>query len=54
METTKEKTKVAEEVRPEVKKLDFLHCPGCGAELLEDERNSTSVAYCRKCIWRNA
>ena len=35
-------------------KPDLLHCPGCGAELLEDERNGKSVAYCRACIWRNA
>jgi hypothetical protein len=35
-------------------KPDLLHCPGCGAELLEDERNTKSPAFCRECIWRNA
>jgi len=35
-------------------KPDLLHCPGCGAELLEDERNGKNVAYCRACIWENA
>ena len=35
-------------------KADLLHCPGCGAELLEDERNLKGPAYCRKCIWKEA
>ena len=35
-------------------KIDLLHCPGCGVELLDDERNSKSAAYCRACIWRKA
>ena len=33
---------------------DLLHCPRCGSELLEDERNSKSPAHCRQCVWRNA
>jgi len=32
----------------------FDHCPGWGSLLLEDEKSSTSVAYCRKCIWEKA
>ena len=39
---------------PPKPKPDLLHCPRCGVELLEDERNGKSVAYCRACIWRNA
>ena len=35
-------------------KADLLHCPGCGTELLEDERNLKGPAYCRKCIWKDA
>ena len=35
-------------------KVDLLHCPGCGTELLEDERNLKGPAYCRKCIWKDA
>jgi len=39
---------------PPKPKPDLLHCPRCGVELLEDERNGKSVAHCRKCIWENA
>ena len=33
---------------------DLLHCPGCGVELLEDERNTKSPAYCNECIHADA
>ena len=32
---------------------DLLHCIKCGKELNEGERNSTSRAHCRDCIWEN-
>jgi len=39
---------------PPKPKPDLLHCPRCGVELLEDERNGKSAAHCRACIWENA
>ena len=38
---------------PAVVVNDFDHCPGCGAELLEDEKSSTCEAHCNKCIYKN-
>ena len=30
--------------------VDLLHCPGCGVELLEDERNMKNRAFCSECV----
>ena len=34
--------------------VDLLHCPDCGVELLEGERNTRSQAHCSVCIKKNA